>query len=162
MDNKSIINCPACGKEMKKIHIKEENIDLDICLDGCGGIFFDNRELDKFDENNNSIAEILYAINNKNFENVDTKAERKCPICGVPMVKLGSLTEAEIDSCNICGANFLDHGELTKLRELNAKDNAQVEECLAKIEALMPKQSSLSNSRSRQNVENIIKKLILS
>lgn len=161
MDNKLVINCPACGKEMKKIHMQDENVNLDICLDGCGGIFFDNRELDKLDQSGDGIAEILYAINNKDFEKVDTSAERKCPICGIPMVKMGSMTEVEIDSCNMCGGVFLDHGELEKLREINGKENAQVEECLAKVEASMPKQP-INTSRSRQNVENFIRHLILS
>ena len=49
-DTKNQINCPACGKEMKKIYLPNEKINIDICLDGCGGIFFDNREFDKFNE----------------------------------------------------------------------------------------------------------------
>ena len=47
-DNKQTINCPACGKEMVKVFDKEKGINIDICLNGCGGIFFDNREFEKF------------------------------------------------------------------------------------------------------------------
>ena len=38
------IICPGCGKEMKKIFLNGQNVYIDICLDGCGGILFDNRE----------------------------------------------------------------------------------------------------------------------
>ena len=50
MDTIDIIKCPACGKEMEKVFIPSEGINIDICTDGCGGIFFDNREFDKFNE----------------------------------------------------------------------------------------------------------------
>ena len=61
-DTKEIINCPACGKPMVKIPVPAENINIDICLDGCGGIFFDNREFKKFDEQAENIDEIIKAI----------------------------------------------------------------------------------------------------
>ena len=38
------LKCPACGKVMEKVFIPSEGINLDICTDGCGGIYFDNRE----------------------------------------------------------------------------------------------------------------------
>ena len=49
-DNKLKIECPACGCEMVKVFDQENGINIDICLNSCGGIFFDNRELEKFDE----------------------------------------------------------------------------------------------------------------
>ena len=43
---------------------------------------------------------------------------RVCPICNVPMVKMGAgAGNVEIDVCNTCGAKFLDNGELEKVRE---------------------------------------------
>ena len=44
------IECPACGKIMQKIPMSESGTMIDICLDGCGGIFFDGQELKHFDE----------------------------------------------------------------------------------------------------------------
>ena len=66
-DTQKIMKCPACGKEMKKIHMDEAGVMVDICLDGCGGMVFDNRELNKFDEAHENIDEILAAIKNKEF-----------------------------------------------------------------------------------------------
>ena len=56
VDSLEVINCPLCGKEMKKIFLNEQQINVDICLNGCGGIFLDNRELNKIDDENENIV----------------------------------------------------------------------------------------------------------
>ena len=43
-DNLEEIYCPACGKKMEKIFMSAQGVNLDVCTQGCGGIFFDNRE----------------------------------------------------------------------------------------------------------------------
>ncbi|MBR3604799.1 MAG: zf-TFIIB domain-containing protein, partial [Candidatus Gastranaerophilales bacterium] len=40
-DNKDVLTCPACGKEMEKVFIESMQKHLDVCLKGCGGMFFD-------------------------------------------------------------------------------------------------------------------------
>lgn len=125
------LECPACGKVMTKLYIKEAGINLDICLDGCGGIFFDNRELEKFDEKHENIEEILTAIENKHFKSTDDTETRICPICKIPMPKRGAADgEIQIDVCNICNAKFLDNGELQKIREYENKNNTKIDELL--------------------------------
>lgn len=49
-DTLKALKCPACGKDMEKVFIPNLGINLDICTDGCGGIYFDNREFERFDE----------------------------------------------------------------------------------------------------------------
>ena len=117
-DNKQSIICPACGKPMKKIFISSANCNIDVCLDGCGGIFFDNMEYKKMDENHEDIHELLEATEGKTFSNVNTKLTRVCPICGQDMVKnfASAKHEVEIDECYGCGAVFLDAGELIAIR----------------------------------------------
>ncbi len=110
--------CPACGKEMEKVFIPSQGINLDICTQGCGGIYFDNRELSSFDENKEDISKILEKIENKEFEKTDSTLERHCPNCGNKMVKNYSSVnkEIEIDECYNCGGKFLDNSELQKMR----------------------------------------------
>ena len=115
-DTKEIINCPACGKEMKKVFIEGANINIDICTDGCGGMLFDNRELEKFDEKSENADKILDEVKGKNFEKTDDNARIICPVCNIPMVKMGASGNVQIDVCNVCGAKFLDNGELLKIR----------------------------------------------
>ena len=118
-DTKRTINCPACNKPMTKVFMKEAGISVDVCLDGCGGILFNNRELEKFDEEHENANEIFEAIKGKTFEPVNEQEVRICSVCDSPMVKQGSGVEGvEIDVCNICGAKFLDNGELEKIRTL--------------------------------------------
>lgn len=118
-DTTKILNCPACGKEMTKIFMASEGVNLDVCLDGCGGILFDNRELKKFDEQSENIDELKQAMQEKNFEKTDENQIRICPVCGANMVKNSVSVKGDviIDECYSCGAKFFDHGELTKMRE---------------------------------------------
>lgn len=112
------IKCPACGKVMEKVFIPSQGINLDICTQGCGGIYFDNREFKRFDEQNEDISVIIDSLSNKTFEKVDVAKTRICPACGSKMVKNKSLkNEIEVDDCYVCGGKFLDNEELFKIRE---------------------------------------------
>lgn len=117
-DTLKTLKCPACGKDMEKVFIPTEGINLDICTQGCGGIYFDNREFENFDEKDEDISAILSKIENKEFEKVDTSAERHCPNCGAKMVKNSTSVhnEIEVDDCYSCGGKFLDRDELIKIR----------------------------------------------
>ena len=117
------ITCPACDKEMTKIYMENANVNVDICLDGCGGILFNNRELEKFDELHENADKIFEAYEGKTFAKTETTEVRICSVCGSPMVKQGAgVGSIEIDVCNVCGAKFLDYGELEKIRRLQDKD----------------------------------------
>lgn len=117
-DTQKTLTCPACGKTMKKVFIPTEGINLDICTEGCGGIYFDNREFKEFDEQNEDISAILASLEGKTFEKVDETAKRHCPNCGSIMVKNHSSIKQEIqmDDCYNCGGKFLDNAELIKIR----------------------------------------------
>ena len=167
-DNKQTINCPACGKEMVKVFDEEKGINIDICLNGCGGIFFDNRELEKFDEAHESADEILNAIKEKEFAKVDESDVRICPICNVPMVKMGSgRGGVEIDVCNTCGAKFLDNGELEKVRKGTSADLSKVDAMVDllyqnNLKEVLGKnaQKEIKTSPRRQFFENLVTKYL--
>ena len=44
-DTYQSIRCPACGNVMKKVFIPSVGVNIDICADGCGGIYFDAKIL---------------------------------------------------------------------------------------------------------------------
>lgn len=133
-DNKNIIKCPACGTEMTKVFMTEQNFNLDICVNGCGGIYFDNREFKHFDEQHENIDEIVEALKDKTFIEVDQNKTRVCPVCGGNMVRNYSSVKRQIavDECYFCGGKFLDNGELIKIREEYATE-AERSADLAKI-----------------------------
>lgn len=168
-DTRDVINCPACDKVMTKIYIPEENINIDICLDGCGGIFLDNRELKKFDNPDCNIDTILEAIKDRDFEPVDQEEVRICPICKVPMVKQGSgKAGIQIDVCNTCGAKFLDNGELQAIKSNDEERNERAEAIAedlyrANLRELMGKNADkpLKSSPRRMFFENLVRNMIL-
>jgi len=118
-DTEEVLYCPACNKKMQKVYIESANCNVDICVDGCGGILFDNRELEKFDEIHEDISEILKVYKDKNYEKTNEDKPRICPICSSVMVKnyTSASHQVQIDECYTCGAKFLDFNELELIRE---------------------------------------------
>ena len=118
-DTKKTIKCPACEKIMQKIFMSGAGVNIDICLDGCGGIFFDNREFQRFDDKEENIDVIINAIEGKIFDSVDSDVTRICPACGAKMVKnyVSQKHKIMIDECYSCGGKFLDNKELQATRD---------------------------------------------
>ena len=110
------INCPACGAEMQKVFIADKGINIDICTQGCGGIYFDNKEIQEFSGESENIEEIKNTLSNKTFNPVDNTKTRICPICKIPMTKTFAIG-IEIDTCYKCGGIFLDYGEFEQVRK---------------------------------------------
>lgn len=134
-DTRKTLKCPACGKDMEKVFIPIQGINLDICTNGCGGIYFDNREFKDFDEKDEDISVILEKIENKTFAAVDTTAERYCPNCGSKMVKNSSSinNNIEVDDCYNCGGKFLDREELVKIRAEYDTEEERSEDVLRQV-----------------------------
>lgn len=117
-DTREVLTCPACAQKMKKVAIAAGNFYLDVCLDGCGGIYFDNRELEKLDEKTEDISEIVQVYTDKTFNPANEAIDRVCPACAHNFVKhfVSAKQEIQIDDCYNCGGKFLDYGELEKMR----------------------------------------------
>lgn len=118
-DTYKVIKCPACGATMTKIFVPSQGVSIDICDNGCGGIYFDNRELDMFKNcPEANTKEILELFENKVFNKIDEDLPRICPNCSTRMVKntIANST-VQIDSCYACGGIFLDYGELNLIRD---------------------------------------------
>lgn len=131
MDSFKTVICPSCGEKMKKIFIPQVGFNVDICTDGCGGIFFDNRELEILKDNTIDISDITGAYGqNKSYSNNLRSQKRICPACGTYMVKnsfyVGST--GEVDNCYNCGAIFLDYGEFEAIRRSNSLSHRKIPE----------------------------------
>ena len=113
------IFCPACGEEIRKFYIESAGCYVDVCLTGCGGIYFDKDELSKMDEAHEKIPELFELFKDKDFMLVDKERARMCPVCNHIMVKQISTQnkEIEIDECKTCGGIFLDFNELFQIRK---------------------------------------------
>jgi len=117
------MDCPACGNGLKEATVGD--VTVDICQGGCGGIWFDNQELKKVDEQHESAGEALLDVERNPDVNVDLQAKRPCPKCdSVIMMKhfVSTKREVEVDECAACGGIWLDAGELRAIREQFATD----------------------------------------
>ena len=132
-DTEKVLNCPACGKEMKKVWFENRGFFVDICTDGCGGVWLDNRELDKIDERFENADAILEELEGKVFAEVDRTKDRFCPVCGAKMVKCNytdDSTPVKIDACYSCGGKFLDNDELRAIRQTFQDEPDMVDDAL--------------------------------
>jgi len=117
------MKCPACGGVLSEV--KTEHITVDVCRDGCGGIWFDRQELDQVDDRDESCGEDLLQVKAKPGVKVDLSAPRQCPRCGdVTMIRrsYSPKREAEIDECGQCGGIWLDVGEFAAIRRQYASE----------------------------------------
>lgn len=120
------MECPACNRNMRQMTVND--ITVDICENGCGGIWFDNFELMKVDEKHESAGEPLLDIARDPSVMIDPSKVRLCPKCdGQKMIKhfRSVKGEIEIDDCPACGGVFLDQGELGEIRNQFENDDAR-------------------------------------
>lgn len=150
------LKCPACGAIMEKVFIPKEGINIDICLNGCGGIFFDNREFDKFNEANEDITVIEEKYKNKNFKPVNENAVRTCPACGSKMVKNTSAINGKVyvDDCYVCGGKFLDYGELLNIRKEFATDEERGKAAMSYLFKQAGSEIERMNAEAAQRKQN--------
>ncbi|MBU0469661.1 MAG: zf-TFIIB domain-containing protein [Candidatus Omnitrophica bacterium] len=111
------MNCPVCETAM----IEEDlgGVLIDICSNGCNGIWFDWFELEKLDETHEGLGKALTAALQSSRAKDDDRGKIKCPKCFNPMVAhlYKSAKEVTVDECYVCGGFFLDSGELKVIRE---------------------------------------------
>ena len=108
--------CPACGREMRTVYVPEIDINADICVNGCGGVFFSKKEVWNFDNIKDDIDTILSQFKRKHFTEPPKNTVRECPSCRAKMVKFGIPdSDAKMDMCYSCGGRFLDYDELINL-----------------------------------------------
>jgi len=113
------MKCPACKNELQKVIV--EDVTVDVCKGGCGGIWFDQFELSKFDEPHEATGEELLNIQRDINMSVDHTKRLSCPSCTdtVMMRHFFSVKrKVEVDECPMCGGFWLDCGELGQIRQL--------------------------------------------
>lgn len=121
------MNCPACSNELAQMTV--DDVTVDVCKNGCGGIWFDNFELKKFDEPSESAGEELLDIPRDPSVQVDHNERLKCPQCDniVMMRHFFSVKhKVQVDECPGCAGVWLDAGELGQIREMFDSEEARL------------------------------------
>ena len=107
------MKCPACGNELREKGAG--GMTLDICYGGCGGIWFDNAELERMDPRA-SIS--LHTVWRDPNTKVLWTQPRPCPRCANQVLERKSFSESmfvEVDQCPNCGGIWLDEGEFSRI-----------------------------------------------
>jgi uncharacterized protein len=120
------MRCPACGKELTEKTVG--GITVDVCDGGCGGIWFDQGELRRLDEADETAGEELLDVPRDPTLVIDQSKRLTCPNCGdvVMMRHYASVKrEAMVDECPQCGGTWLDPGELRSIRTDYATEEAE-------------------------------------
>ncbi len=112
------MECPACSKTLTAL--QAGSMTLDACTAGCGGVWFDEGELIKFDEQHEFPTHPILELAEKCKDtHIDHDERKKCPKCtDEPLVRqfFDVEHEIEIDQCWSCAGIWLDPGELNGVR----------------------------------------------
>ncbi len=115
------MKCPRTGANMKEVEINKVKVDIS---EGCGGVWFDNLEFEKFDEAHENAGDKLVdlmASFAKGKGPVDLDKRINCPRCADTVLMRhfeSPLRKIQIDQCPGCGGIWLDAGELKDFRKL--------------------------------------------
>lgn len=113
------MKCPRTGEPLTPVKVGGITVDVS---KGCGGVFFDRFELEKFDEQHEVRGEVLAAHLQQFYNPSISDRERiDCPKCDdSPMRRYyySPKRQIEIDECVTCGGIWFDTGELEALRKL--------------------------------------------
>ena len=111
------MDCPACGEILVGRII--EDLTIDACERGCGGIWFDARELERVDAPGDTVGQALLDSPYNPKSVVDLSRRRKCPHCS-PQLMLRHFYSVRrrvvVDECPQCRGHWLDRGELAEIR----------------------------------------------
>ena len=111
------MECPACGNQMEEVTAGD--VKIDVCKGGCGGVWFDQYELKKFDEPHESVGQELLDVERSQNISIDRTKDLQCPRCGdFKMLRhfFSVKHEVEVDECPNCAGYWLDAGELRAIR----------------------------------------------
>lgn len=111
------MKCPRTGEELKEIEVCGVMVDIS---EACGGVWFDNFELSRFDEAHKSAGdELMKIMDQYRNDDIDLKEKIKCPRCTDVVLHRHYFSvkrTVEIDECPECGGVWLDPGELANIR----------------------------------------------
>lgn len=110
------MKCPRCDNTLDEVQAGA--IKIDLCRDGCGGIWFDSGEINSFDETKELDPEKCFSLNNLKGGR-SNPPPRACPKCnGEVLVRqfFDPKHQIEVEVCWGCGGLWLDPGELSQIR----------------------------------------------
>ncbi|MFN8392082.1 MAG: zf-TFIIB domain-containing protein [Bdellovibrionota bacterium] len=113
------MKCPACQNSLTQLQAGD--VTVDVCKGGCGGVWFDDREIKNFDEEAEVLALPICNVERSPNPRLKLGAVRSCPRCGDDAVLCRRYFDVhgqvEVDQCLTCSGIWLDAGELDTIRK---------------------------------------------
>ncbi|MFH1062610.1 MAG: zf-TFIIB domain-containing protein [Candidatus Omnitrophota bacterium] len=155
--------CPVCKADMVLENFGE--LSVDVCKNGCKGMWFDWMELGKLDEQNEGLGNALQEALSFERVNEADRGKINCPKCKLPMHihVYASAKEINVDECYQCGGFFLDSGELKAIREsfmTEAEREAYAAKLLKDIPGLAEAKDNLEKEKARTKAIGRLTKFI--
>ncbi|MEZ0390647.1 MAG: zf-TFIIB domain-containing protein [Pseudobdellovibrionaceae bacterium] len=152
------MKCPACQSQTQQQTVA--NVPLDVCAEGCGGLWFDQFEFKKFNEAHEPHPEDILKLNLPNpplKRKFDVLTCPRCQDSGIKMMKRFSSPKrsVQVDECPKCAGIWLDLGELSRIR--NEYQNDQEREAAAQkmIQELFGQQMKVEAEKSRSQMKEL-------
>lgn len=108
------MTCPACQRELVSITV--DDLTIEVCHEGCGGLWFDSLELKRVDNPHEELGDVLAEIPANPVPDAPDR-KRVCPRCSGQKMRRHWLSGIEVDTCPACAGTWLDGGELATLRD---------------------------------------------
>jgi Zn-finger nucleic acid-binding protein len=148
------MKCPVCNRQLQEMRVAD--IVVEVCQNGCGGIWFDNYELKKMDEQHEAAGEALLSLKRDEDIRVDYSQIRLCPKCeNQKMLKhfFSVEREVEIDECPVCGGLWLDYGELGQIRDQFANEEERKKAAQAYLSELFDDKLAEMRAENEEQLE---------
>jgi uncharacterized protein len=120
------MRCPACSRTLTAVTIS--SVTVDVCREGCAGVWFDQGELGSLDAATEDERRILGELTSRPTISVDASRRYRCPKCpdSVLMRHFFSAKRAvTVDECPTCAGIWLDSGELQWIRAEDESEPAR-------------------------------------
>ncbi|MDA7746525.1 zf-TFIIB domain-containing protein [Psychromonas sp.] len=124
------MKCPRTGTLLKTVKVGKIEVEIS---EQSGGVFFDNLELQQFDEKHEKEGEVL-AAHLRKFTPAKTNDKERinCPKCTTTVMMRHYYSPQqiiEIDECPSCAGIWLDAGELDLVRKYFLDERSRAVMC---------------------------------
>jgi Zn-finger nucleic acid-binding protein len=107
------MNCPACKGPLRQK--SAGGMTLDVCYGGCGGIWFDQSELERTDPRASISLHTVWRDPNTKVSLTEPRVCPRCPSHVLERKIFSDLVRVVVAQCPSCAGLWLDEGEFRRI-----------------------------------------------